>query len=110
MLDAVQPVVLAPAVEYKPSGAVGSTAKEGPLVSFTFTRSFAGSGEGEGGAGGGGGDGDGDSEAGASMVSVVGSEGGLDRQSIKSFKDIRLDIGALAQEVVCGSGSCRCRL
>lgn len=44
MLDAVQPVVLAPAVEYRPSGAVGSTAKEPPLVSFSFTRRWGGRG------------------------------------------------------------------
>jgi len=38
MLDAVQPVVLAPAVEYRPTGAVASTTKEPPLVAFSFTR------------------------------------------------------------------------
>jgi hypothetical protein len=97
MLDAVQPVVLAPAVEYRPQGAMTSATKEPPLVAFSFTRSFAGSGDGsglyntDGGASPshpGGGD-DGGSEAGGSRSSES------DRQSIKSFKDIRLEVGAM---------------
>ena len=36
MLDAVQPVVLAPAVEYRPSGAMPSSAKDPSLVAFRW--------------------------------------------------------------------------
>lgn len=115
MLDAVQPVVLAPAVEYRPSGAVSSSSKEPPLVSFSFVRSYAGSsggraaaqGQDGGPADGQGGDSDREdgqgsaagspSEAGGRGGGQAGGEGGqLDRQSIKSFKEIRLDIGARA--------------
>lgn len=92
MLDAVQPVVLAPAVEYRPSGAVASSAKEPPLISFSFTRSYAGSGA----AGGDSGGDDGGSVGGASEASARAAAEG-DRQSIKSFKDIRLDVGACRQ-------------
>ena len=93
MLDAVQPVVLAPAVEYRPQGAVASSAKEPPLVSFSFTRSYAGSGEKKAGAvAGHSGTCEAASEAGSA------SDGEADKQSIKSFKDIRLDIGEAAVE------------
>ena len=89
MLDAVQPVVLAPAVEYRPQGAITAAAKEPPLVAFSFTRSYAGSGE----------DGDGCEAASPAQRGSVGSVAGSgcegDRQSIKSFKDIRLEVGAM---------------
>jgi hypothetical protein len=94
MLDAVQPVVLAPAVEYRPQGAVSSS-KEPPLITFAFTRSYAGSGESECSVGAGAAN-----DAGrASPRRGGGSDAGLgcegDRQSIKSFKDISLTIRAM---------------
>jgi hypothetical protein len=93
MLDAVQPVVLAPAVEYRPQGAITAATKEPPLVSFSFTRSFAGSAESRGS----------NCAAGqpppaspsAASLGAASSAGEGDRQSIKSFKDLRLSIGAL---------------
>jgi hypothetical protein len=99
MLDAVQPVVLAPAVEYRPQGAVASSAKEPPLISFSFIRSYAGSGEKKAGAG----------QAGScEMASDAGSVSGVEaeKQSIKSFKDIRLDIGEAAVEWWVGVPGC----
>eukprot|EP00887_Chlorella_sp_A99_P007742 scaffold20.g7742.t1 len=89
MVDAVQPVVLAPATQFRPTGT--SRPVEGPLVTFHFVRSFAGSG----------GEGEGDEPYGWGGASPGGSADGSagaheeKQQGIKSFKDIRLTIGAL---------------
>ena len=86
MVDAVQPVVLAPMAQFRPTAPARAT--DAPLVTFHFVRSYAGSG-GEGGGGGeegGGGGGSGPPSPGKALE---------EKQGIKSFKDIRLCIGAL---------------
>jgi hypothetical protein len=93
MLSAVEPVVLAPSAEVRPTtGQAGS----GPLLSFGFVRSYAGSGGNPGGTA------TSSSQAEESgntalrehppAVDVVETS---DRRGIRSFKDLHLDVAPL---------------
>lgn len=96
MLNAVEPVVLAPDASAKLAGST----HEGPLISFGFVRSFAGSQRGAAEGEAAGGDAEGGlamhrSESGSLDLAAVAPHASVDRYGIRSFKDIHLTIAPL---------------